>query len=95
VASSSDPIAQVLEDKSGKEITTEPVRVCKDGLQAFKYPQGTRILHDESKQFVRPKGSTTGKHPCPRLRYKGLPYDMEVISANFPVSKVSNQEYQR
>jgi hypothetical protein len=37
------------------------------------------------------KGRPLASIHRPRLRYKGLPYDMEVISANFPVSKVSTR----
>jgi hypothetical protein len=90
VASSSDPIAQVLEDKSGKEITTGAVvRVCTDGLQAFQIPPKGQGSYDESKQFVPlPKGSTTGKYLIVPAGLRGVVtkiYDMEVITANFPV----------
>jgi hypothetical protein len=90
VASSSDPIAQVLEDKSGKEITTGAVvRVCTDGLTAFQIPPKGQGSFDESKQFVpTPKGSTTGKYLIVPAGLRGIVtklYDMEVISANYPV----------
>jgi hypothetical protein len=90
VASSSDPIAQVLEDKSGKEITTGAVvRVCVDGLQAFQIPPKGQGSYDESKQFVPlPEGSTTGKYLIVPAGLRGVVtkiYDMEVITANFPV----------
>jgi hypothetical protein len=88
--SSSDPIAQVLEDKSGKEITMGAVvRVCTDGLQAFQIAPKGQGSYDESKQFVPlPKGSTTGKYLIVPAGLRGVVtkiYDMEVISANFPV----------
>jgi hypothetical protein len=90
VASSSDPIAQVLECKSGKEITQGAVvRVSTDGLQAFQISPKGQGTYDESKQFVPlPKGSTTGKYLIVPAGLTGVVtkiYDMEVVSANFPV----------
>jgi hypothetical protein len=90
VASSSDPIVQVLECNSGKEITLGAVvRVSTDGLQAFQIAAKGQGSYDESKQFVPlPKESTTGKYLVVPAGLQGVVnkiYDMEVISANFPV----------
>jgi hypothetical protein len=87
---SSEPIVQVLNDKSGKEITSGAVvRVTVEGLKAFQIAPKGQGCYDSAKQFVpTPKESTTGKYLIVPAGLRGVVtkiYDMEVISANFPV----------